>query len=42
MIHRLISTPLSDQDYNDEFNVIKYIATKNEYQCLMIDNILLK
>ena len=41
-IHRLLTVPLDDEDFNDELNTIKYIAHANGYNSSLIDNLLRK
>ena len=41
LVHRLLSVPLEDNDFNDELNTIKHIAAANGYDCRMVDNICL-
>ena len=41
-IHRLLTVPLDDEDFNDELNTIKYIAQANGYNSSLIDNLLRK
>ena len=40
MIHRLIKTPLSPPNYNNELNIIKQIALNNGYPLSLVQNIL--
>jgi len=42
MIHRLVTTPLSDNNYANELNIIKLIALNNGYETTLIDRILAK
>ena len=42
MIHRLIHTPMSVQNYTKELNIIKQIALNNGYHPSIIENILSK
>ena len=39
-VHRLINTPLSEQNFNKELNIIKQISVNNGYNPNMIDKIL--
>lgn len=41
-IHRLISIPLSTEDYKQELLTIKHIAVANGYRCSMIDKLISK
>ena len=41
-VHRLLNTPLDDDDYHDELNTIKYIAQNNGYNTSIIDKIVRK
>ena len=41
-IHRLLTVPLDDEDFNDELNTIKYIAQANGFNSSLIDNLLRK
>lgn len=42
MIHRLLNIPMSQQDYKEEVNTIKYRARENGYNPNIIDNIIKK
>lgn len=42
MVHRLLSTPLSESNYIKEVNIIKHIAAANGYASNMVDNIISK
>ena len=42
MIHRLMSLPLSTEDYKNEVDIIKHIATANGYKSNIIDKIINK
>ena len=41
-VHRLLNTPLDNNDYNDEVNTLKYIAHSNGYDASLIDKIIKK
>lgn len=41
-VHRLINTPMSEQNFNKELNIIKQISINNGYNPNMIDTILTK
>lgn len=41
-IHRLLSIPLSPEDYHNEVDTIKYIAVSNGYRSDMIDKLIRK
>lgn len=40
MIHRFLSIPLEQADFNDELNTIKFIAVSNGYKSAMVDRLL--
>ena len=40
MIHRLLKTPMSLEDYKEEINTIKYMAHTNGYKHTLIDKLL--
>src|SRR5436190_9621658 len=42
MVHRLLTTPLSSEDYNKELNIIKEIAQFNGYSNKLVHQILNK
>lgn len=41
-VHRLLSIPMSDNDYKEEVNIIKYIAVANGFNSSLIDNLIYK
>ena len=42
LVDRLLNVPINTDDYNDEINTIKYIATTNGYNDTMIDKLIYK
>lgn len=42
LVHRLLSVPLSVEDYANEVNIIKHIATVNGYNCDIVQKIIKK
>lgn len=41
-VHRLLSVPLNQEDYNDEVATIKYIAVQNGYKSSIVDKLINK
>ena len=41
-VHRLLTIPLSEKDYNEEVNTIKYIAPANGYKSSLVDKLISK
>ena len=41
-VHRLLTIPLSEKDYNEEVNTIKYIAAANGYKSSLVDKLISK
>ena len=41
-VHRLLNTPLDEEDYINEVNTLKYIAIANGYQASIIDSLIQK